>query len=136
MYRDTLGAALYRAGRFDDAAKQLTKASALPPSQQTAMAYTWFFLSMTHHRLGHTDEARRWLEKGIQATEEALKPPAEPAEKSTTAAGTIPPPWNRKLTLQLLRREAEEQIQGPRGKPGSNGAGQRRAAAPKKSDKK
>jgi hypothetical protein len=72
MYRDTLGAALYRAGRFDDAAKQLIKASALPPSQQTAMAYTWFFLSVTHHRLGHTDEARRWLEKGIQATEEAL----------------------------------------------------------------
>jgi hypothetical protein len=36
--------------------------------------------------------------------EEALKLPADPS-------GTLPPPhWNVKLTLQLLRREAEEQF--------------------------
>jgi hypothetical protein len=58
-----------------------------------------------------------------QATEEALKPP-------------VGPPWNRRLTLQLLRREAEEPIQGPGGKPRSSIPEQRPAAAQKKSDKK
>ena len=82
------------------------------------MLCTWFFLAMAHHRLGHADEARRWLEKATQATEEALKPPAEPPGKSAEPSGAIPPDWKRKLTLQLLRREAEEQIQGLGGKPG------------------
>jgi tetratricopeptide (TPR) repeat protein len=115
---DLLGSALYRAGRYDDAAKRLTEASTSKPDErQTAMAYTWFFLAMTHHRLGHAAEARRWLEKGIKATEEALKPPAGPPEKSSNTAGPIPPSWNRKLTLRLLRREAEELIQGAGTKP-------------------
>jgi hypothetical protein len=71
---------------------------------------------MAHHRLGHADEARRWLDKAIQGTEEALKPAASP-KKSGAARATIPPNWNQKLTLQLLRREAEELIQGPATKP-------------------
>jgi tetratricopeptide (TPR) repeat protein len=107
-YRRTLGAALYRAGRFDEAAKQLTEASTLDPNDpRTAMAYTWFFLALAHHRLGHADEARRWLDKATRATEDALKP----LGKSANPAGVIPPPWNRKLTLRLLRREAEELMQ-------------------------
>jgi serine/threonine protein kinase/Flp pilus assembly protein TadD len=113
-----LGAALYRAGRFEEAVKLLTEATALSAHPyRTNMLYTWFFLAMAHHRLGHAGEARRWLEKAIQATEEARKPGGRP-EKSNTDPGAIPPDWKRKLTLQLLRREAEEQIQGPGGKPG------------------
>jgi tetratricopeptide (TPR) repeat protein len=114
-----LGAVLYRAGRLDDALKRLTEASTLDPGRyRSNMLYTWFFLALAHHRLGHADEARRWLDKGIQGMEEALKPPTEAAEKTSTTPGTIPPNWNRKLTLQLLRREAEEQIQGPGTKAG------------------
>jgi tetratricopeptide (TPR) repeat protein len=115
-----LGAALYRAGRFDEAVKRLTEATALNADPyRTNMLYTWFFLAMAHHRLGHADEARRWLEKAAHATEEALKPPAGTSDKSSmNAPGTIPPNWNRKLTLQLLRREAEELIQGPGTKSG------------------
>jgi serine/threonine protein kinase/Flp pilus assembly protein TadD len=113
QYLCTLGAALYRAGRFEEAVKRLTAASALQANErQTAMAYTWFFLAMAHHRLGHADEARRWLDKATQATEEALKPPAEPPEKPVDAPIPILPAWNRKLTLHLLRREVAELIEG------------------------
>ncbi len=123
-YRSALGAALYRAGRFDDAARQLMGASALEPKeQQTAVTYTYYFLAMTDHRLGHTDEARRWLDKATRATEEALKSPAAP-------------PWNRKVTLQLLRREAEELIQRLAGTSENNGPQRRPADAQKKPDKK
>jgi hypothetical protein len=76
------------------------------------MLHTWFFLAMAHQGLGHADEARRWLEKALQGTTEALKPPAEPAGKAKNSDGIIPPNWNRRLTLQVLRREAEKLIQG------------------------
>ena len=41
--------------------------------------------------------------------------PAEPPAKSGDADGVIPPNWDRRLTLGLLRREAERLIQGERG---------------------
>jgi len=81
------------------------------------MICTYFFLAMAHHRLGHADEARRWLDKGIHGTEEELKPPSSPPKESNTRTRTIPPHWSQKLTLQLFRREAEELIQGPETKP-------------------
>ena len=68
---------------------------------------------MAHHRLGNADEARHWLEKGIQAMGEGLKPPPGPPEESVKRTGTIPPNWYRKLMVQQLRREAEELIQAP-----------------------
>ncbi len=109
-----LGTALYRAGRYEDAVKRLTEASALNADPYTSnICYTWFFLAMAHHRLGHADEARHWLDKATQAMDEALKVPAEPPGVPVGPTGTIPPNWNRKLTLQLFRREAEEQILGP-----------------------
>jgi WD40 repeat protein/Flp pilus assembly protein TadD len=114
-----LGAALYRAGRFDEAVKRLTEATELSSHPyRTNMLQTWFFLAMAHHRLGHADEARRWLQKASRATEDMLKPPTKPPEKSSTAAGAIPPNWARKLTLQFLRREAVQLIQSPDRKPG------------------
>ena len=82
------------------------------------MQHTWYFLAMAHQRLGHTDLARRWLDKGIRGTEEALKSPGATPGKSGNAGGVLAPNWNRRLTLQLLRREAEQQIQGPPTKPG------------------
>ena len=98
-YVGTLGAVLYRAGRFDDAIQRLEglsagweKAGKTPT--RTSPAYAWFLLAMAHHRLGHADEARAYLERAVKRTEEELgaKPPAS---------------WNRRLTLRLLRREAE-----------------------------
>ena len=81
------------------------------------MLYTWFFLAMAHHRLGHAEEARHWLDKAIEASDEALRPPAEPPGKSATSNGVIRPNWSRRLTLETLRREAGQLIQAPATKP-------------------
>jgi Flp pilus assembly protein TadD len=113
-----LGAALYRAGRFEVAVKQLTEATELSSHPyRTNMLCTWFFLAMAHHRLGHTDEARRWFDKAMQGTAEALKSRTESLEKSGNRDGVIPPNWSRKLTLRLLRGEAKELIQDSGTKP-------------------
>ena len=55
----TLGAALYRAGRSDEAIRRLEEAIQAPGEQTTG----WAFLAMAHHRLGHRDEACRWLDR-------------------------------------------------------------------------
>jgi tetratricopeptide (TPR) repeat protein len=55
----TLGAALYRAGWCDEAIPRLEEANRARDEQ----AAGWAFLAMAHHRLGHRDEARRWLDK-------------------------------------------------------------------------
>jgi hypothetical protein len=81
------------------------------------MLHTFFYLAMAHHRLGHADEARRWLDRATQGTQEALKSPAEPPGKSGNPDGVIPPNWCRRLTLGLLRREAEQRSQAPETKP-------------------
>ena len=61
-----------------------------------------------HHRLGHVREARQWLDKAVQAMDQAEKPTTPIAQPSESASAAIGPLlWNRLLTLQLLRREAE-----------------------------
>ena len=55
-----LGAALYRAGRFEDAVNVLTEATKLDVDPYpTDMLHTWYYLAMAHSRLGHADLARR-----------------------------------------------------------------------------
>jgi hypothetical protein len=68
-------------------------------------------------RGGQGAEPRRWLDKATQGAEEALKSRAEPLGDSRNPDGIIPPNWNRRLTLRLLRREAEQLIQGPETRP-------------------
>jgi WD40 repeat protein/serine/threonine protein kinase/tetratricopeptide (TPR) repeat protein len=94
--RLTLGAILYRAGQYEEAIERLTeldaewKSSGTMPSL-TSPAYCWFFLAMAHHELGCPAEARQWFDKALQRM----------AEERDSAA------WNRRLTLDLLRQEAE-----------------------------
>jgi tetratricopeptide (TPR) repeat protein len=57
----TLGAALYRAGRCDEAIRRLGEGNRLRGEEGLPSA--WPFLAMAHHRLGHRDEARRWLDR-------------------------------------------------------------------------
>ncbi len=58
-YSRWLGWALHRAGRYDEAIRRL----------QEGLAQGWggpadhAFLSMAHHRLGHREEALRWLDR-------------------------------------------------------------------------
>jgi serine/threonine protein kinase/tetratricopeptide (TPR) repeat protein len=100
-YSLCLGAALYRAGRFDEAIQRLNQASAA--RQATAKpstaspAYHWFFLAMAHQRSGRGEEAREWLSKAIKRAEQ------ETSDERLD--------WNRRFTLQLLRREAEALVE-------------------------
>jgi tetratricopeptide (TPR) repeat protein len=61
-YLNTLGAALYRAGRYDEAIRRLEEAIQARPGGQGIPA-DWSLLAMAHHRLGHREFARRWLER-------------------------------------------------------------------------
>jgi tetratricopeptide (TPR) repeat protein len=94
----TLGAALYRAGRFEAAIETLDEA--VKAQSEGGTAHDWLFLAMAHRRLGHNAEARNWLEKAVnwinQAAPDAPRDDARPALL-----------WTRRLELQLLRREAE-----------------------------
>jgi tetratricopeptide (TPR) repeat protein len=106
LTRNTLGAALYRAGRFEEAARRLNEAQAAlaaTPETSTSIAYLWYFLAMAHERLGHSQEARQWLEKANQEAEHVQR-----------KNGTV---WNRRLTLELLRGEAEATLKAPGAPP-------------------
>jgi Flp pilus assembly protein TadD len=61
MYMNTLGAALYRAARFDDAIGQLTEG--IKRRHGASEPQDWVFLALAHHHLGHRDQALHWLEK-------------------------------------------------------------------------
>jgi len=94
---ETLGAALYRAGRFEEAIQRLTeltsrrdKGKEMPT--RSSPAYAWFFLAMAHHQEGHIEESRKWLSRALERAQQEI---------------TDKPLWNRRLTLEMLRREAE-----------------------------
>ena len=61
---NTLGVALYRAGRFAEAIETLGKSLEAGHGQYDA--FDLFFLAMAHHRLGHREEARSALDRAIE----------------------------------------------------------------------
>jgi WD40 repeat protein/Tfp pilus assembly protein PilF len=88
---NTLGAALYRAGRYDEAIRRLDEAAQARGG--ASKPEDWGFLAMAHHRLGHPDEARRWLDRLREH-----QPSADPAQF-----------W-AELEARVLRSEAEAVI--------------------------
>jgi tetratricopeptide (TPR) repeat protein len=58
---NTLGAVLYRAGRFEDAIHRLDQGIQLRKGE--SLPQDWVFLAMAHARLARRDEARRWLDR-------------------------------------------------------------------------
>jgi WD40 repeat protein/Flp pilus assembly protein TadD/type II secretory pathway pseudopilin PulG/tRNA A-37 threonylcarbamoyl transferase component Bud32 len=108
------GAALYRAGRLEEAVKQLQEALAARQAEQASgqrsddkvrnpfldCAYDLLLLTMAQQRLGNAHEARQALNQAIQWIEQ---PPPK-----TKVVGNHPAySWGSRLTHQLLRREAE-----------------------------
>ena len=61
-YRQTLGAAHYRAGNWQEALNALHEANQLQPATNWA---TWFLLAMTYWQLGEKETARMWYEKAV-----------------------------------------------------------------------
>jgi WD40 repeat protein/tetratricopeptide (TPR) repeat protein len=90
-FLNTLGAALYRAGRFEDAIHRLEEG--IRKRGGKSLPQDWVFLALAHHGLGNRAEARRWLDR-LRAYLPDEKPSAF---------------WNE-LEIRLLRREAEAVI--------------------------
>jgi eukaryotic-like serine/threonine-protein kinase len=87
----TRGAVLYRAGRFEEAAKVLREAMSLHPDGSDFHA--WLFLALAEHRLGHADAA-----KGAAARARAAPQP-----------GTV---WDR-AEVELLAAELDAALLPP-----------------------
>jgi tetratricopeptide (TPR) repeat protein len=88
---NTLGIALYRAGRFDETIRRIQEGMQLRDGE--GLPLDWTFLAMAHHRLGHRDEALRWLDRLRN-----YQPSADPTKF-----------WDE-LEIRLLRSEAEAVI--------------------------
>jgi hypothetical protein len=88
---NTMGVALYRVGRYQEALETLHRSEQLrarTPFGRRPSAIA--FLAMAHHQLGHRDEARAYLEK--------------------TRAMMKTDPWANNVELRMFLREAEELI--------------------------
>jgi tetratricopeptide (TPR) repeat protein len=88
---NTLGAALYRTGRYDEAIQRLGEGNRLQGAESLPSA--WPLLAMAHHGLGHHDDARRWLDRLRER-----QPSTDPAH------------FGMELEIRLLRSEAEAVI--------------------------
>jgi WD40 repeat protein/tetratricopeptide (TPR) repeat protein len=90
MHLNTLGAALYRAGRFQEAISRLEEGIRIGGE---SLPQDWTFLALAHFRLGHYAEARALFDQF-----RAYRPNESPERF-----------WEE-LEIRLLRREAEAVI--------------------------
>lgn len=99
-----IGAALYRANRFEDSIKKLEDVVKV----QRPGAANWLFLAMAHQRLGHAEEAKKCLNKADERIDKAAR------EEATNGTGGTQIDWYGRLQerqeLKLIRAEAEALI--------------------------
>jgi tetratricopeptide (TPR) repeat protein len=99
-YLGTLGAILLRAGQIEEAVEKLTEVQQRDANddgpKDSSPAYTQYFLAMAHHSAGEVAQASEALQEANTWTDKVLGETGKPV------------PWNRKLTLELLRSEATE----------------------------
>jgi tetratricopeptide (TPR) repeat protein len=96
----TQGAALYRAGRYDDAVRSFRSAS----ETYRPRAWDWCFLAMAHLKLGHTTEARRCLAEAARWVEAADSNVGADLTSTRPAWGD----WQEPPTYRLLLKEAAD----------------------------
>jgi tetratricopeptide (TPR) repeat protein len=87
-----LGAALVRAGRYEEAVRELERAASL----NAEAPISWLLLAISHHRLGHAAEARSWFDRASRRI-----------ERFKVASAWQAIPWHERLGIELLHREAE-----------------------------
>ncbi len=100
LSHQALGGLLLRSGQHADAIPHLRRAIALSSDPLGSVTYSEYLLAMAQHHLGDQTEATAALHRGNELARREL------SDK------TNPPRWNRKLTLELLRKEAEALVGG------------------------
>jgi tetratricopeptide (TPR) repeat protein len=94
-YLNGLGLAHYRAGQLAEALRRCRESLDADP-HWGGVVLNWLLLAMTEQRLGHTEEARRWLDKVVHW-------------RQHPEGGSSPPdmPLSDFLEFQVLYPEAE-----------------------------
>lgn len=87
---NTLGVALYRAGRDQDSINKLGEAVAA--HGQGGGSQDWFFLAMAHKRLGNDAEAQQWLDKAVRVAGQTGGSDAEVRQFRREAEALFNPP--------------------------------------------
>ena len=101
---NTLGAVLYRAGRLEAAREKFREGLHLNEGNEAPE--DCLFMAMTEHQLGNPVEARWSLDQAIKRLE---------AEDRKHISGSLRiSEQNRRIQVQILRREAESLLAGPR----------------------
>jgi hypothetical protein len=94
--------AAFRAGRYGRAVESTLKSLDLG-ANWLAASLNYPVLAMAHHRLGHRDEARQWLEQARGRRGDAR---SRRWVQYFTSSGA----WWDRVEFQLLLREADEMI--------------------------
>jgi serine/threonine protein kinase/Flp pilus assembly protein TadD len=93
------GAALYRAGRYEESVRRFEAAAKM----YRPRAWDWSFLAMAHHRLGHAKEARRCLAEAARWIDEANRQELDDPTSTRPAWGG----WHEAVVYPLLLGEAK-----------------------------
>jgi tetratricopeptide (TPR) repeat protein len=101
-----LGITLYRAGRLEMASEQFHQSLNTDPNW-AGVAANYFGLAMAYQRQGKTDEARRWLTKGISWIEQ--NDPRKPGRRVAGRSALYTQDW---VGAHALRREAQVLVLG------------------------
>jgi tetratricopeptide (TPR) repeat protein len=107
-YQCTLGALLYRAGRFEEAVRPLSQSAvafAINPSDQFSTLYPKLLMAMVHWELGEVKKSQELFDEVQSQYDDAINSASS---------------WNRRATLQLLRDEAEALVSSDRARPQGN----------------
>jgi serine/threonine protein kinase/Flp pilus assembly protein TadD len=97
-----LGLALYRAGHHQEAIDVVARRLNVD-AQFSIHGSNLMLLAMAHYKLGHTEEARDHLQKGLEWADERVKNKREEGRYAPTQID-----WWDWLKFQLLQREARE----------------------------
>jgi WD40 repeat protein/tetratricopeptide (TPR) repeat protein/tRNA A-37 threonylcarbamoyl transferase component Bud32 len=107
-----LGAALYRAGKYQQATERFTAAMKL---SKQPLPSAWLLLALAHQRLKQPEEAKQWLDKARAWIDQARKQKAAEEGNNNKTRAWDHIPWNDRLALtvlldeaNMLRKEAEK----------------------------
>jgi WD40 repeat protein/serine/threonine protein kinase/tetratricopeptide (TPR) repeat protein len=100
-----LGTALLRTGRLDEAVQQFEASLAIEPEWSNS-GMNFYGLALGHHRLGHSNEARRWLDRAEFWLNRLDRAYAAEAPGILTGQPQVAVTFEFWVYAQVVRREA------------------------------